>query len=312
MVLFVVMFAISNVDQEKFAGPQRGPGHPASVRPEFVALPGAESPLSAARGRSSTRSGSTPCARSTPAEGRAGHDAGAAEIGSTGPRPTWPPAQAELDRLDELARQGRGGTGGRGPAGPGRLPDHHRRAGHRAVRRRGVLRQRQRRDPADGRAVVDTLAPVLSGSGNAISAEGHANHVPGGRRARSTRPTGSCRGPRAAAVARRLIEVDGLAAGRGRRRRLQRHPSPGPGVRPGALRAQPARRPARALRGAAPRSRRCCRPWRRPARDDPGATPDRTTPDRSTPDRTTPTTRPSPQQRAPEGELTWPPSPTAP
>lgn len=211
MVLFVVMFAISNVDREKFTALSEGLASGFGA-PQFVALPGAESPMQGSGALIDPARVEPIRLSATGGEGTEGELAGG-QIDVDRTEDDLAAAQAELARLDELSQAAEAALEAEG------LGD---RASYRITTDGLVivlvadevffLNGSATIQPA-GQVVVDTLAPVLSRSGNHISAEGHANHLPIG--AGSIYPSNwELSASRAAAVARRLIEVDGLAAGR--------------------------------------------------------------------------------------------------
>ncbi|MFC3689505.1 flagellar motor protein MotB [Aquipuribacter hungaricus] len=207
MVLFVVMFAISNVDQKKFAELSAGLSAGFGA-PRFVAMDGAISPLSGAGPMID------PISVEIPPVGPPGGD-------STGEVPAQEEAekaasdlaaaQAELARLDDVEAQAQAALAAVG------LQD---RAGFR-VTEEGLVVVLFADDvffangsatiQPTGERVIDTLGPVLLGAGSPVSAEGHANHLPVG--AGSIYPSNwELSAARAAAVARRLVEVEGLPA----------------------------------------------------------------------------------------------------
>ncbi|MGJ7441874.1 flagellar motor protein MotB [Aquipuribacter sp. MA13-6] len=208
-VLFVVMFALSTVDQKKFdelaAGMSAGAG-----APRYVAMAGADSPFPGSGQQVAAIDIGVP---------RMGPVA-AAEVESIAD--TLPVertesdlarAEAELNRLDGVAEQIQAALAEKG------LED---RASYR-VTTDGLVVVLVADDVffANGSAeiqpvgaeVVDAIAPALARSDAAISAEGHANHLPVGRG--SIYPSNwELSAARAAAVVRRLVEVDGLDPGR--------------------------------------------------------------------------------------------------
>lgn len=211
MVLFVVMFAISNVDQKKFAELSAGLASGFGA-PRFVALTGSDAVLGGAGPLID------PIRVDIPQVGPAGGQGEsttltAAEITEAQEADLdLKEAQAELARLDDLTAKATAALEAQG------LQD---RAGFRVTTDGLVIvlfaddvffASGSAQIQPTGERVVDTLAPVLIGSGNAISAEGHANHIPVA--AGSIYPSNwELSAARAAAVARRLIEVDGLNGG---------------------------------------------------------------------------------------------------
>ena len=211
MVLFVVMFSISNVDKGKFEELSKGLSAGFGA-PRYVAIAGSDSPfpgsgaqvdpisLDLPRIGPGATAGEEPAtvAETLPVD-RSATDLAAAEV--------------ELARLDAIARETEAALAVEG------LQD---RASYRVttdglvvvlVADDAFFASGSARIQATGGEVVDTIAPVLSRADNAISAEGHANHLPVGRG--SIYPSNwELSAARAAAVVRRLIEVDGLDAGR--------------------------------------------------------------------------------------------------
>jgi len=209
MVLFVVMFSISNVDKGKFEELSKGLSAGFGA-PRYVAMSGSDSPFPGSGQQVAPVSIGLP--RMGPAE-----DGEATSIADTLPvdrtESDLARAEVELARLDTIAREAEAALAVQG------LED---RASYR-VTTDGLVVVLVADDvffasgsaqiqPTGGK-IVDAIAPVLARSDNAISAEGHANHLPVGKG--SIYPSNwELSAARAAAVVRRLIEVDGLAAAR--------------------------------------------------------------------------------------------------
>lgn len=215
MVLFVVMFAISNVDREKFNALSGGLADGFGA-PRYVALPGADSPLTGAGPMID------PIAVDVVRLGPSAGDAAEGDVESSGEG--LAPGQIDVERTDADLAEAK--------AELARL-DELREAAEAALAAEGLADRADYRITTDGlvivlvadevffangsaeirpagREVLDALAPVLDRSGNQISAEGHANHLPVGPG--SIYPSNwELSAARAAAVARRLVEVDGLA-----------------------------------------------------------------------------------------------------
>ncbi len=205
MVLFVVMFAISNVDQKKFAELSAGLSDGFGA-PRFVALEGAVSPLNGAGPMIDPISIEVPPVgppggdATDLSEEEADHEKAAAELAA---------AEAELARLDQVEAEAEAALAAEG------LQD---RAGFRITEEGLVIvlfaddvffASGSATIQPTGDRVIDTLAPVLTRSGGEVSAEGHANSVPVGPG--SIYPSNwELSAARAAAVARHLVEVNGL------------------------------------------------------------------------------------------------------
>ncbi len=210
MVLFVVMFAISNVDQKKFAELSSGLAAGFGA-PRFVALDGAQSPLSGAGPLiDPIQVVITPVG---PPGGDAVDPSLEEEKDPQEVADDRAAAEAELARLDAVQAEAEAALAAQG------LQD---RAGFR-ITTDGLVVVLFADDvffangsaviEPTGERVVDTLAPVLARAGGPVSAEGHANHIPVS--AGSIYPSNwELSAARAATVARRMVEVDGFAAER--------------------------------------------------------------------------------------------------
>ncbi|MFC5381513.1 flagellar motor protein MotB [Aquipuribacter nitratireducens] len=213
MVLFVVMFAISNVDQKKFAALSEGlaagfgapryivsdggqaviDGKGAMIDPVQVSVIAPPVPVPPAQGE-------TALEQASPADAAEAQQA----VGD---------AQAELASLDEIAAEAREALATEGLES---------RADFRVTEDGLVVvlfaddvffTSASAELQPTGARVVDALAPVLADSGRPVDAEGHANHLP--VRSTSAYPSNwELSAARAASVVRRLIEVDGLDGSR--------------------------------------------------------------------------------------------------
>ncbi|WP_380163562.1 flagellar motor protein MotB [Jannaschia sp. R86511] len=212
MVLFVVMFSISNVDNQKFAELSKGLSAGFGA-PRYIAMSGSDSPFPGSGQQVAPVDIGVP--RMGPVEsGQAGEAQSIADSLPVERTETdLERAEAELARLEAIAEAAEAALAADG------LED---RASYR-ITTDGLVVVLVADDVffASGSAemqpvgaeVVDAIAPVLARSDNAISAEGHANHLPVGRG--SIYPSNwELSAARAAAVVRRLVEVDGLAPGR--------------------------------------------------------------------------------------------------
>jgi hypothetical protein len=244
MVLFVVMFAISNVDQKKFAELSSGLSDGFGA-PRFVAMEGAVSPMGGAGPLIDPISVAIPPVgppggdATDVSEEEADHEKAAADLAA---------AQAELARLDAVEA-----------------------AAVAALTAQGL------QDRAGFRITTDGLVVVLFAD-DVFFANGSASIQPTGERVvdtlapgpRRSRRTAERRGPRQPPAGRRRLHLPlqlgavggarggggappgrGGRAGRrpGQRHRVRRRPPAGPGVGPGLGHHQPARRPAPALDG---------------------------------------------------------------
>jgi len=211
MVLFVVMFALSTADQRKFdelaAGMAAGTGSP-----RFVAMAGADQVLGGGGALIDPIRVDIPQVGPAGGQGESTTLTAAAITEAQEADLDLREAEAELARMDDLTAKATAALAAEG------LQD---RAGFRVTKDGLVVvlfaddvffASGSAEIQPTGQRVVDTLAPVLIASGKAISAEGHANHLPVAPG--SIYPSNwELSAARAAAVARRLIEVDGLSGG---------------------------------------------------------------------------------------------------
>jgi chemotaxis protein MotB len=211
MVLFVVMFAISNVDREKFAALSEGLATGFGA-PRFVAVAGSDSVIQGAGplvdpiridvvkvGPAGGTGEEAALLTETPTVERSGADVEA--------------ALEELQRLEQLSVEAEAALAAKG------LQD---RADFRITTDGLVIvlfaddvffANGSAEIQPVGQEVVDALAPVLARSDNPVSAEGHANHLP--ISSGSIYPSNwELSAARAASVVRRLVEVDGLSGAR--------------------------------------------------------------------------------------------------
>ena len=211
MVLFVVMFAISNVDQKKFeelsSGLATGFG-----APRYIAIQGSDAPL---QGGASIDPVKIDVAAMAMADEKTKQLAAtmATEKDRKKAAGELQAAREELARLEGIATDAQ-----------------------EALAAAGLLDRAKFRITSDGlvvalvaddvffasasaelrpvgNEVVDALAPVLAGVANPVDAEGHANHLP--LAAGGTYPTNwELSAARAAGVVRRFVEVAGLDGAR--------------------------------------------------------------------------------------------------
>jgi chemotaxis protein MotB len=205
MVLFVVMFAISNVDQKKFAALSEGLASGFGA-PRYIAVAGGDAvidgkgalvdPIRMDVVNLVVAGGQTALEQADPADAEEAQQAVAE-------------AQAELASLEEVADQAREALDEKDLAGSADF----------RITEDGLVvvlfaddvffESASAELQPTGAAVVDTIAPALARSGRQVDAEGHANHLP--ILSNRTYPTNwELSAARAATVVRRLIEVDGM------------------------------------------------------------------------------------------------------
>ncbi|WP_336922286.1 flagellar motor protein MotB [Aquipuribacter sp. SD81] len=209
MVLFVVMFAISNVDQKKFAALSEGLASGFGA-PRYIAVAGGDAvidgkgplvdPMKLDVVSLVVAGGETALEQADPADAEDAQRAVAE-------------AQAELASLEEVAAQAREALAAEDLEGSADF----------RITEDGLVVVLFADDvffasgsaelQPTGAVVVDAIAPALARSARQVDAEGHANHLP--VRGSSTYPTNwELSAARAATVVRRLIEVDGMDGAR--------------------------------------------------------------------------------------------------
>ena len=212
MVLFVVMFAISNVDQNKFEALSDGLASGFGA-PRYVAIQGASSPLQGAGVNID------PVRVDVVAMAMADDDTRAlAETLATGKDRAEAAsdllaAREELARLDAVAEAARQALSAAGLADRAQFRITSDGLVVALVADDVFFASASAELQPVGNAVVDALAPVLAGIGNPVDAEGHANHLP--LTAGAVYPTNwELSAARAAGVVRRFVDVEGIDGAR--------------------------------------------------------------------------------------------------
>ena len=180
MCLFIVLFAMSQVDKAKFAALASGLVGELR-RPDHRADRGATARRLGARRPARRRSTSPPAIASPDSQGRRRQqvDAAAAQAAPSGPSGSPAEAQAAYDQLAAARDRIAGRAGRRRLRRRGELRDRRARPGRAHRRRRRAVRRRAA--PTCGpraRPMLDAVAPTLTGLPNQLRVEGHANRLP--------------------------------------------------------------------------------------------------------------------------------------
>src|SRR4051812_3262 len=175
MCLFIVLFAISQVDKAKFAA--LASGLSASFGAPINALPGTTPQGSVLDSLSSPVDIAAGIAPQQPAQ-RAEVDAAAAQAAAERARNIAAEAQTAYDNLDEVRRHIQAALNAAGHSDAVRFEIDERGLVVHIVADQ-VLFDAERADlrPEGGR-ILDAVAPTLRGLPNQLAIEGHANHLP--------------------------------------------------------------------------------------------------------------------------------------
>jgi chemotaxis protein MotB len=175
MVLFIVMFAMSTVEQKKFnalkSGLAAGFGQSTSV------LDGATSILD--EPGSSTTEPVNPNAVQDNAAVQQASDEAVAQARMQENQRAYAAAAAEADRLTALEKKVHAALAAKGLAGDVRTTLDGRGLTVSLVSRHVVFQSDLATLTARGRRILATLSPVLHGVGNDLLIEGHTNQAPG-------------------------------------------------------------------------------------------------------------------------------------
>jgi chemotaxis protein MotB len=175
MVLFIVLFAMSQIDKAKFAALASGLAE--SFGAPITALPGTTpegSVLDALPAPIDVAAGIAP---QQPAP-RAEVDAAAAQAAAERARNIAAEAQAAYDNLDEVRRQIQAALTAAGHSEAARFEIDERGLVVHIVADQ-VLFDAERADlRPEGARILDAIAPTLRGLPNSLAIEGHANHLP--------------------------------------------------------------------------------------------------------------------------------------
>lgn len=175
MCLFIVLFAISQVDKAKFA--QLSAGLSASFGAPITALPGTSpegSVLDALPAAVDIAAGIAPGQDAAQEE----VDAAAAQAAAERARRVAGEAQAAYDDLAEARRKIQAALDAAGYSGAARFEIDERGLVVHIVADQ-VLFDAERADlRPEGAIILDSIAPTLAGLPNQLAIEGHANHLP--------------------------------------------------------------------------------------------------------------------------------------
>lgn len=175
MCLFIVLFAISQVDKAKFA--QLSAGLSASFGAPITALPGVSpegSVLDALPAAVDIAAGIAPGQDAAQEE----VDAAAAQAAAERARRVAGEAQAAYDNLAEARRKIQAALDAAGFSGAARFEIDERGLVVHIVADQ-VLFDAERADlRPEGATILDSIAPTLRGLPNELAIEGHANHLP--------------------------------------------------------------------------------------------------------------------------------------
>jgi chemotaxis protein MotB len=174
MCLFIVLFAISQVDKAKFA--QLSAGLSASFGAPITALPGTSPEGSVLDSLPSPVDIAAGVAPQQPAP-QAQVDTAAAQAAAQRAQRVASEAQAAYDNLAEVRRRIEAALAARGQSGAARFEIDERGLVVHIVDH--VLFDAERADlRPEGAVVLDAIAPALRDLPNQIAIEGHANHLP--------------------------------------------------------------------------------------------------------------------------------------
>ena len=175
LVLFVVLYAMSQVDQQKFAALAKGLaasfGGPVTVQPGptpegsvLDGLPGAVDIASAIVPDQTVE--------------QAEVDAAAAQAALAEARQVAAEARAEYEDLSEVREQIEAALAAAGHAGAARFEIDERGLVVHIVADQVLFDAEQAVLRPEGRQILDAIAPTLRGLPNSLGVEGHANHLP--------------------------------------------------------------------------------------------------------------------------------------
>ena len=210
MVLFVVMFAMSQVDEKKYA--QLKDGLAAGFGSSDSLLSGSQSILDQAG--SSTVQAISPQVNTddmTPEQQQAVADA-VQQAQALQNQRSWDEATAEAERLERVRKDLLGALDARGLAGDVTTSYDHRGLVVSLVSRHVVFQANLASLSARGQQVVDAIAPVLARLEDDLQVDGHTNQVPVKPKYYDT--DWDLSAARAVTVLRRLEERHGLPTAR--------------------------------------------------------------------------------------------------
>ena len=175
LVLFIVLFAMSQVDKDKFAALAKGLsesfGGPITVQPGptpegsvLDGLPGAVDIASAIAPDDTVE--------------QAAVDAAAAQAALVEARQVAAEARAEYQDLSQVREQIEAALAAAGQAGAARFEIDERGLVVHIVADQVLFDAEQAVLRPEGRVILDAIAPTLRGLPNALGVEGHANHLP--------------------------------------------------------------------------------------------------------------------------------------
>ncbi len=175
MCLFIVLFAISQVDKAKFA--QLSSGLSASFGAPITALPGTSpegSVLDALPAAVDIAAGIAPGQDAAQEE----VDAAAAQAAAERAQRVAAEAQTAYDNLDEARRQIQAALDAAGYSGAARFEIDERGLVVHIVADQVLFDAEQAELRPEGATILDSIAPTLHGLPNQLAIEGHANHLP--------------------------------------------------------------------------------------------------------------------------------------
>lgn len=175
LVLFVVLYAMSQVDQQKFAALAKGLA--ASFGGPITAQPGPTpegSVLDGLPGAVDIASAIVPDQTVEQTE----VDAAAAQAALAEARQVAAEARAEYEDLSEVREQIEAALAAAGHAGAARFEIDERGLVVHIVADQVLFDAEQAVLRPEGRQILDAIAPTLRGLPNSLGVEGHANHLP--------------------------------------------------------------------------------------------------------------------------------------
>ena len=175
MCLFIVLFAISQVDKAKFA--QLSSGLSASFGAPITALPGTSpegSVLDALPAAVDIAAGIAPGQEAAQEQ----VDAAAAQAAAERAQRIAAEAQTAYDNLDEARRQIQAALDAAGYSGAARFEIDERGLVVHIVADQVLFDAEQAELRPEGAIILNSIAPTLQGLPNQLAIEGHANHLP--------------------------------------------------------------------------------------------------------------------------------------